>query len=37
MHMQDDRITAYLDIEDCVREQVACYRLRQVLGQLPAV
>ena len=37
MHMQDDPVTARLDIEDCVREQVAGYRLCQVLGQLPTV
>jgi len=37
MHMQDDPVTARLDIENCVREQVAGYRLCQVLGQLPAL
>ena len=32
VYMQDDRITACLDVEDCAREQVAGYCLCQVLG-----
>ena len=37
MYMQDDRITVCLNVEDCIREQIAGYSLRQVFGQLPAV
>ena len=37
VYMQDDRIAVRLDVEDCVREQITGYSLRQILGQLPAV
>ena len=37
MHMQDDGIPVRLNVDDCVRQQIAGYSLCQVLGQLPAV
>ena len=37
MYMQYDGITARLNIEDCVREQITGYRLCQIFGQFPAM
>ncbi len=35
--MQNDRITVRFNVEDCVREQIAGYRLCEILGQDAAV